>query len=102
MENDEKVNPEFDEYAPSYAELLDDPVRNRFAQYPIHFPRRKWLLIKRLLNRAAVNPATLQMAGCRLRTWRVAGAGRGRLRPGNGLRPICRHAVVTGIGECPS
>ncbi|MFY9935708.1 MAG: hypothetical protein WAK33_02495, partial [Silvibacterium sp.] len=58
MQTDRQARPEFDAYAPSYAELLDDPARNRFAQDPLHFHRRKWLLIQRLLNRAGVNVAT--------------------------------------------
>ena len=62
---------EFDSYASSYAELLDDPARNRFAQDPLHFHRRKWLLIKRLLNRAGVNVAKQR--------WLDVGCGQGEL-----------------------
>ncbi len=39
---------EFDQYAPAYGDLLDDPIRNRFAQNPLHFHRRKWLLLPEL------------------------------------------------------
>ena len=53
------VRPEFEQYAPSYAELLDDPLRNQFAQDPLHFHRRKCLLIESLLKQAGV---TLQYA----------------------------------------
>jgi hypothetical protein len=44
LQTDKKTRPEFDRYAPSYAELLDDPLRNRFARDPIHFHRRKRIL----------------------------------------------------------
>ena len=71
MQTDRQAHPEFDAYAPSYAELLDDPARNRFAQDPLHFHRRKWLLIQRLLNRAGVNVATQR--------WLDVGCGRGEL-----------------------
>jgi SAM-dependent methyltransferase len=62
---------EFDQYAPSYAELLNDPLRNRFARDPLHFHRRKWLLIQRLLKRAGANAKTLK--------WLDVGCGRGEL-----------------------
>ena len=71
MQTDRQAHSEFDAYAPSYAELLDDPARNRFAQDPLHFHRRKWLLIKRLLNRAGVNVAK--------RRWLDVGCGQGEL-----------------------
>jgi SAM-dependent methyltransferase len=71
MQTSEHVRPEFDQYAPSYTELLDDPIRNRFAQDPLHFHRRKWLLIQRLLNRAGVILSTQR--------WLDVGCGRGEL-----------------------
>src|SRR5215475_11561494 len=71
MQTDGQVRVEFDDYADSYAELLNDPARNRFARDPLHFHRRKWLLIKRLLNRAGVNVATQR--------WLDVGCGQGEL-----------------------
>ena len=71
MQTDRQAHPEFDAYASSYAELLDDPTRNRFAQDPLHFHRRKWLLIKTLMNRAGVNVATQR--------WLDVGCGRSEL-----------------------
>src|SRR5271154_6453039 len=71
MQTDAQARAEFDDYAGLYAELLDDPARNRFAQDPLHFHRRKWLLIKGLLNRAGVNVATQR--------WLDVGCGRGEL-----------------------
>ena len=62
---------EFDLYAPSYAELLDDPVRNCFAQDPLHFHRRKWLLMQDMLRRATVDAATQR--------WLDVGCGQGDL-----------------------
>jgi SAM-dependent methyltransferase len=64
-------SPEFDRYAPSYADLLNDPARNRFASDPLHFHRRKWLLIESLLKRFAVSPAT--------QSWLDVGCGQGQL-----------------------
>jgi SAM-dependent methyltransferase len=71
MLSNEKVRPEFDQYARSYTELLDDPIRNRFARDPLHFHRRKWLLIERLLKRAGVIAAAQR--------WLDVGCGRGEL-----------------------
>jgi|HubBroStandDraft_6_1064221.scaffolds.fasta_scaffold87473_3 SAM-dependent methyltransferase len=71
MLTNEEVRPEFDQYAPSYAELLDDPARNRFARDPLHFHRRKWLLIEGLLYRAGVTLSTQR--------WLDVGCGRGEL-----------------------
>lgn len=63
--------PEFDQYAQSYAELLEDPLRRRFALDPLHFHRRKWLLIDRLLKEAGVVSSTLR--------WLDVGCGQGEL-----------------------
>jgi SAM-dependent methyltransferase len=71
MQTNEKDSPEFDRYADSYAELIDDPVRNRFAQDPLYFHRRKWLLIDRLLKRSGVTARTQR--------WLDVGCGRGDL-----------------------
>ena len=71
IQTDAQARAEFDDYASSYAELLDDPARNRFAKDPLHFHRRKWLLIQKLLNRAGVNVATQR--------WLDVGCGRGEL-----------------------
>jgi ubiquinone/menaquinone biosynthesis C-methylase UbiE len=71
LQNRDKASPEFDRYASSYDELLDDPLRNRFARDPLHFHRRKWYLIERLLKRAGVAPQTQR--------WLDVGCGRGEL-----------------------
>jgi len=71
MQTSEKDRPEFDRYAHSYAELLEDPIRNRFAHDPLHFHRRKWLLIERLLKRSGVT--------LRTQRWLDVGCGRGEL-----------------------
>jgi SAM-dependent methyltransferase len=63
--------PEFDQYAQSYADYLDDPLRGRFASDPLHFHRRKWLLIQRLLKRAGMDPARSK--------WLDVGCGQGSL-----------------------
>jgi SAM-dependent methyltransferase len=71
MHTNEQVRPEFDQYAPSYSELLDDPIRNRFAQDPVHFHRRKWLLMEKLLKRAGLTLSKQR--------WLDVGCGRGEL-----------------------
>lgn len=71
IENFDKNSPEFDRYASTYAELLNDPLRNHFARDPLHFHRRKWLLIKRLLKGAGVTPRTQR--------WLDVGCGHGEL-----------------------
>jgi SAM-dependent methyltransferase len=63
--------PEFDQYAHSYADFLDDPLRGRFARDPLHFHRRKWLLIQKLLKRAGMDPPKSR--------WLDVGCGQGSL-----------------------
>ncbi len=63
--------PEFDQYARSYADYLDDPLRGRFARDPLHFHRRKWLLIQKLLKQAGMDPARSK--------WLDVGCGQGSL-----------------------
>ena len=71
MQTNEKAGTEFDQYAPTYAELLDDPMRNKFAQDPLHFHRRKWFLIEKLLRRTGID--------IRTQRWLDVGCGRGEL-----------------------
>jgi SAM-dependent methyltransferase len=71
MRDRDQESPEFDQYAPAYAQLLDDPIRNHFARDPLHFHRRKWILIQSLLKRAEVDPRTQR--------WLDVGCGQGEL-----------------------
>jgi SAM-dependent methyltransferase len=63
--------PEFDHYASTYNELLTDPVRGHFAQDPLHFHKRKWILMQRLLKQAGRDAGSLR--------WLDVGCGRGEL-----------------------
>lgn len=63
--------PEFERYASSYEELIDDPLRNRFAQTPNHFHARKWAVLRRLLTSAGADSSMLK--------WLDVGCGRGEL-----------------------
>ena len=63
--------PEFDQYAPAYTDLLDDPVRKQFAQDPLHFHRRKWLLLQDMLGSAGVDVSAQR--------WLDVGCGQGDL-----------------------
>ncbi len=71
MPTDQTSSAEFDRYASSYAALLEDPMRNRFAGDALHFHRRKWAVIQKLLKRAGVDPAS--------KKWVDVGCGRGEL-----------------------
>ena len=71
MQISDSALPEFDQYAASYSELLDDLLRNRFVEDPLHFHRRKWFLIQSILERANLNPAAQR--------WLDVGCGRGEL-----------------------
>lgn len=71
MQTGDRTPREFDRYAPSYAELLDDPTRNRFAQDPLHFHRRKWLLLQNILKRVGIDVAAQR--------WLDVGCGQGDL-----------------------
>ena len=63
--------PEFDDYAATYLELIDDPLRNRFAHDPLHFHRRKWWLLEPMLRRAGADPRKLR--------WLDVGCGQGEV-----------------------
>jgi len=67
----EQTQCEFDQYAPAYADLLDDPIRKKFTQDPLHFHRRKWLLLQSVLERAGADVAAQR--------WLDVGCGQGDL-----------------------
>jgi len=71
MRNSEREVPEFEKYASSYAELLDDPMRNRFAKDPMHFHRRKSILLQAMLRRSGIDSEALR--------WLDVGCGQGEL-----------------------
>jgi SAM-dependent methyltransferase len=84
---DRKVR-EFDQYASSYVALLDDPLRDRFTRDPLHFHRRKWLLLQRLLQQANVSIAKQR--------WLDVGCGRGE------LLELAGHDFAQAVGCDPS
>lgn len=63
--------PEFDQYAPTYSELLRDPIRDRFAGDSGFFHRRKWTLVRDFLSRQGLEPCSLN--------WLDVGCGEGDL-----------------------
>ena len=71
LENTDRKSPEFDQFASSYDELLNDPLRDRFTCDPIHFHRRKWHLMQRLLQSRGLETGS--------RKWLDVGCGRGEL-----------------------
>lgn len=46
------TDPEFDRYAPTYRDLLREPIRDRFAANSTFFTERKWLLLRDYFARA--------------------------------------------------
>src|SRR5882724_8360309 len=62
---------EFDKYAATYEELLDDPIRNRFAPGSAFFFERKWMLIAAYFNRIGLRTSDT--------AWLDVGCGRGKL-----------------------
>jgi SAM-dependent methyltransferase len=84
---DRKVH-EFDQYADSYAALIDDPLRDRFARDPLHFHRRKWLVLQRLLQQANVSIAKQR--------WLDVGCGRGE------FLELAGHHFAQAMGCDPS
>lgn len=62
---------EFEEYAQTYSELLDDPVRTSFTRDPLHFYWRKWIVLQRLFKVHDLKPESL--------SWLDVGCGRGEL-----------------------
>ena len=63
--------PEFDEYAHSYTQLLEDSMRKRFTQDPLYFHKRKWMLLEKLLLTVGRDPGTMK--------WLDVGCGQGDL-----------------------
>jgi SAM-dependent methyltransferase len=62
---------EFDRYARDYADLLRDPIRDRFAARAGFFHFRKWLVIQDFLRRRSASPKEL--------AWLDVGCGKGEL-----------------------
>lgn len=71
QQNAHQKTAEFEEYAGSYSELLDDPVRTRFTRDPLHFYWRKWFVLERLFKINNLKPESLR--------WLDVGCGRGEL-----------------------
>ncbi len=71
MGDRDQVAPEFDQFAGSYDDLLADPLRNRFAVDPLHFHRRKWWIVKSLLEIQGIDYGA--------KRWLDVGCGRGEL-----------------------
>ena len=65
------MTPEFDQYAPDYTRLLQDPIRDRFAGDSMFFHRRKWLLIRNFLRKRKIYVSGL--------SWLDVGCGQGEL-----------------------
>jgi SAM-dependent methyltransferase len=86
--------PEFDEYAKSYSELLDDPLRNRFTQDPLHFHKRKWILLEKYLLSEGRNPGEMR--------WLDVGCGKGDLLALAGRRFAYATGCDRSIGMLPS
>src|SRR4051794_7302300 len=57
---------EFDQFAPSYADLLHDPIRDRFAPDSRFFAERKWILIRDFFRRSGreTHPLAWLDVGC--------------------------------------
>lgn len=85
---------EFEKYAPTYDELLDDPARNRFTRDPLHFHWRKWIVIERLLSKRGLTPQEM--------TWLDVGCGRGDLLELAGGRFYRAIGCDPSIGMLPS
>jgi SAM-dependent methyltransferase len=62
-------SPDFDHFASSYGELLQDRLRSGFASDPLHFHRRKWIVLERLLRTLNRPPESM--------AWLDAGCGQG-------------------------
>ena len=71
MSANSKTPQEFDEYAESYAALLDDPMRRRFTEDPLHFHKRKWDILADILLAEGKDPAKMG--------WLDVGCGQGDL-----------------------
>jgi SAM-dependent methyltransferase len=65
------MSAEFDTYASAYAELLRDPIRDRFAGQGRFFQERKWELICDFLRERRLEPSRLR--------WLDVGCGDGAL-----------------------
>ena len=71
------AHPEFDRYADEYANLLDDPIRRKFAGESAFFFERKWEVLEEYMQQTGLHPENLN--------WLDVGCGAGDLlRLGSG------------------
>jgi SAM-dependent methyltransferase len=82
------MNPEFDSYAKAYRNLLQDPIRDRFANGSQFFHRRKACLIHDFFARQNVSTAGM--------AWLDVGCGQGE------LLKIAESAFARSVGCDPS
>jgi ubiquinone/menaquinone biosynthesis C-methylase UbiE len=59
----------FDNYAGNYAELIKDPIREKFAENSLFFFERKIQVIRRFFQQLRILPETMD--------WLDAGCGQG-------------------------
>src|SRR5687767_9186147 len=65
------TEPEFDEYARTYQDLIREPIRDRFARNPRFFDERKWILLRDFFE--------TRRRSTRSMSWLDVGAGQGNL-----------------------
>ena len=65
------TEPEFDEYARIYHDLIREPIRDRFARNPRFFDERKWILLRDFFE--------TRRRSTRSMSWLDVGAGQGNL-----------------------
>ncbi len=80
---------EFDDYAGKYSNLLEDPVRQRFAPGSAFFLKRKWALIRDFYRRQGRDPGR--------DSWLDVGCGAGELL--RVARPYFRAAAGCDVSE---
>jgi SAM-dependent methyltransferase len=80
---------EFDNYAQDYQDLLNDPIRERFAKNQIFFHQRKLEVLLDLLAQDNVDPAS--------QSWLDVGCGKGELLEMGGPR----FALASGCDPSP-
>ena len=84
----------FNAYATDYAELIRDPIREKFAASNRFFFERKLQIIRSFYQQTRCCDTKARLARCRLRTRRFAAAWACAFQIGGRLRSVGRHARV--------
>ena len=90
---------EFDAYAQKYQDLLNDPIRERFAKNQIFFHRRKLEVLLDLLKEDDVDPSSQSWLDVGCGKGELLEMGRSRFALASGCDPSAEMIQPSGLGN---